>query len=179
MKRRMILISAIFLIGVVGAIALTQLLSNTAQFQVWVDSNSAMKVDVMDKPTGPLYQTHWYPDAIELNVSNKDVNQGYNFALVVTILCTGLDSTMLNMEISYSPGDQSNYVTPIAVTFTDLDGGNGVNTSFVPASPGYFHVDAVDGGTWAIYYLISFQFVGAPSGQSYTFQFEAWDGVGP
>jgi len=179
MKRRTILISAIFLIGVVGGIALSQILSNTAQFSVWVDSNSSMKVELMDQPTGPIYQTHMYPDAIKLNVSNKDVNQGYNFELVITVLATGLDTSMIYMEISYSEGDQSNWGSYLPVTFQNLDGGNGVNASFVPTGiPAYFHVDAVDGGTWQIFYLISFQFNGATSG-SYTFQFATWDGVGP
>lgn len=170
MKRRVVLISAIVLIGIVSGIALSQILSNSASFQIDVVGHAALNVDVKAQPNEPLYQGAWYTDSIELNVTNLDTNQGYNFYLVVTIQHGGLVPSDMSMNIKQST-DEVTYTSAQTINFVQ-EASNLINATYKMA--GKIPIDAYGGAADSYFFLISFMITdGAPQGP-YTFTFEAY-----
>ena len=173
MKRRVILISALIMIGIVGGIALSQILSNTVDFTVKVNGPAALNIDKVALPTEPLYQGVWYSDAIELNVTNLDVNQGYLFYLVVTVQKSGIIPDDFAMTVKQSSDDGVTYSSPTDISSTfQQEASNLINGTYLKVAK--IPIDAYGGPTDSIFLLISFKIAsGAPTGD-YTFYFEAF-----
>ena len=159
------------MIGVAGGIAIGQIMSNTEIFTVQVDSVNALNVAIINEPTGPLYQGQWYTDAITLNVSNNDVNQGYSFYLVVKVVHAGITTDNINMQIKHSVGNQANYGSYQGINFVQ-ESSNTINATYYKGAP--ISIDQYATGNWKVFFMIQFEIIGASSGQ-YSFQFTAYD----
>lgn len=173
MKRRLVIIAALAMIGVVAGIALAQIMSNTAQFSIQVDGVAALNVDIINQPTAPLYQGQWYNDAITLNVSNNDVNQGYSFYLVVKVVHGGITPADINMKIKHSLGNQANYNSYMDISSTFVqESSNTINGTYYKVTT--IPIDPYATGQWKVFFMISFEITGGTTG-SYNFQFAAYN----
>ena len=174
MKRRTVLITALFLIGIVTGIAISQLISNTTNFSVWVDGTAPLYVEKMSQPSGVIYQDQWYNDVILLNVSNKDANQGYSFYLFIEVKTTTsgntLDPSSVNMQITSSTDNQATFGNLRTIVFQQGSTANTINGTYLYSQT--ITIDAYNGGQWQDFFLISFEVTSAMSG-NYVFSFSA------
>ena len=158
------------MIGIVAGIAVSQLVSNTANFSVKVDGSAPLNVQLLNQPTGTLYQDQWYNDAILLNVSNKDVNQGYDYFLLIKVVHSGIAPSFMTMKIKHSLGSQASYGSYSMITFQSDPSPNTINGTYKFGTR--IHIDPLNGGQWKDFFLISFMVTSATSG-TYNFYFSA------
>ena len=170
MKRRVVLFSALIMIGIISGIAISQLISNTANFSVKVDGSAPLNVQKLKEPSGTLYQDQWYNNSVLLNVSNQDTNQGYDFYLVIKIVHSGIQPSFIYMEVNHSLGTQNNYGSATSLSFSLDPSPNTISATYLFSTP--LHLDPQSTGQWKAFFMFSFKISSATSG-TYNFYFSA------
>jgi hypothetical protein len=175
MKRRIILISALVMIAIVSGIAISQLISNTTNFAVHVDGTAPLHASKMQFPSGTIYQDQMYTDAVLVNVTNLDSNQGYDFYLTITVKTTTSGNTLapgsVIMSITSSTDNQATFGNARTIAFTQDATPDSVTGTYLASQ--LIPIAAYNsGGVNQVFFDISFEMTSVSSG-NYEFDFTA------
>lgn len=175
MKRRILLISAFVMIAIVSGFAFSQLISNQTNFAIHVDGTAPLHASKMQYPTGTIYQDQLYTDAVLLNVTNLDNNQGYNFYLTITVKSTTSGNSLVPssviMSVTSSVDNQATFGNARTITFTQDATPDSVTGTYLASQ--LIPIAALNsGGVNQVFFKVSFEMTSAMSG-NYEYDFTA------
>lgn len=176
MKRRVILISALLMIGIITGIAISQLISNTTNFSVHVDGAAPLRATMMEAPSGNIFQDQMYKDIALINVTNLDPNQGYNFWLNITVEAinngNSLDPGSVTMTITSGVDSQGPFGDARTIGFSQSPSSNSIISGTYLASQKIPIAALNSGGANQVFFDVSFEMSGASAG-NYVFYYNA------
>ncbi|MHA2255913.1 MAG: hypothetical protein ACXAAM_07570 [Candidatus Heimdallarchaeaceae archaeon] len=151
------------MIGIVVGIAIEYyLLSNTATFNVNVQTGLPLSCAFTTKPAGNIYPDQWYNDSIVIDVTSSDDYQGYYIKYYINLSATGINPGDIVM-VARVRGDNaglwsSNFTLSFSTVDTDI-----IQATFL-ASEEYIAISGQPDDTLIaqMFFIVSSS---APSGQ--------------
>ncbi len=110
------------MIGIIAGMAIEYyLLSNTATFNVNVQTGLPLSCSFTTSPSGNLYPDQWYNDSIVIDVTSSDTYQGYYIKYYINVSASGINPGHIVMVARVRGDDAGTWSSNYTLSFSTVD----------------------------------------------------------